>query len=290
MDIVTMTTRGAGAGPVALTVGSAVPLALPLAFDPEDDVPVPFMLTRLARREVAPDRVPVLRIVPSGSSTDRRAADGIEEDGNAKGEEVRHDTRPAQARALRRSGMPLATIAAAIGVNADRVAQWVAEVDPVRRRSPRAGSPRVAADSLTARHRTLAAELRAAADPLQLGVVAGLAAAVTEVDGDLVSLVGDLEPVARLLDLLRAEIAIDADRLRVAIRVAPAEALDRARAEVAARLGVTTERIVAGRAQHPEQVEREIRIDVRSQAAADRIGALRLIASGELQPRLGSTG
>jgi len=279
-------------------------LTLPLPFDGEDDGPVPFVLTGLARREVTPERVPALRVVGLGPATGAPEVDpappsglGAEEDGADP-----HDTRPAQARALRRSGMPVPTIAAAIGVEATQVEVWVTDVEPVRRRRARstAGTaPRTsvalpaAPDAAWVGAR--ACELRSTMDPLRLGLVAGLARAIAAVEGDLVSIVNDdVEVVARLVDLLREDVPIPTDRLRVALRVSAPVAIDRVRADVARLLGVDSARVVAGRAPTTGGVvpgagaRIEIRVDVRSRPLSEHVLALRavpLLSEGEVRER-----
>lgn len=94
-----------------------------------EDGPVPFALTARARRAVAPDSLPSLRVLPDASdrSRERSLHDAIPVDLDDP-----HDTRPSRARALRRAGVALDDIAAELGVDDLVVRAWVDEVEPVR--------------------------------------------------------------------------------------------------------------------------------------------------------------
>jgi hypothetical protein len=255
------------------------PLLLPLAFDDEGDERVPFTLTAAAHRAVGDERAPRLTVV-----VDRSAAVDAPDAPDAS------DTRRAQARALLRSGMPVTTIAAALGVPDALVASWTGDVELRRRqrrgpaqrgvaRRPGAGgsAEHGAGGSGAGSLMTVAPALPAVldhTDPVQRGVLAGLVLALLEVDEDGLSLRHDrVEPVALLLDALRAALPLPDERVRVAVKVAADLAVDRTRAMVAERLGVAADRIVAGRwASAPSTDAFQVRLDVVDAAAARLVG------------------
>jgi hypothetical protein len=198
-------------------------LPLDLPFDDEGDRPVP-------------GDVPALRLVGAGDGTP-----------DASGEPDPDDLRPAQARALRRSGMRTVTIAAAMGIDLATVEAWTADVAPGRGRRGRPTAVRPAGVRTDAA-RTAAARRRFAGQEAALG--AGLAVAIARVDDDggAVTLTDDRpDVVAAALDALRSEVAPGEASVRVAARCGPALAGDRVRSDLAARLGVPADRIVVGR-------------------------------------------
>lgn len=229
-------------------VHGAVPIALP--FDDEGDAPVPFTLTAAAHRALDPADVPGLRVVP-----DRPAASPAP----PTSEEV-DDLRPAQARALRRSGMRAVTIAAAMGVDVDLVTTWTADlaavprerVVPLRTPDPRPAQP-------------------VAAGPIRLGsgrsaAGIGLAVALARIDADgrAVTLIDDRPAVlAAALRAVRSGLAPAPGTVRVAARVGPDDAIDRWRADLARVLEVPADRVVVGRrhgAASADRVEITVRI------------------------------
>jgi hypothetical protein len=84
-----------------------------LPFDGVADAPIPYSLTARARRTVAPDDLPALRVIsdPPAPTTpaDAGAAQQLDDE--------RSDTRPARARALARAGTPLPAIAQQLDVD-----------------------------------------------------------------------------------------------------------------------------------------------------------------------------
>ncbi len=215
----------------------AVPIALP--FDDEGDAPVAFHLTAAAHRALGPDAVPALRVV-RGADADPSPSDP-------------DDLRPAQARALRRSGMRPATIAAAMGVDPATVEGWTADVVTGRRRSGEGRPARAAGAARTAGGRADTARTTAARRRLagqEAAVAAGLAVALARIDDDggAVTLTdGRPDLVAAAFGAVRAEVAVGEDAVRVAARGGPALAGDRVRADLAVLLGLRPDRIVVGR-------------------------------------------
>lgn len=246
---------------------------LPLPFDDETDRAVPFVLTAAAHREVL-GRTPALTAV-SAADTPRR-----DPSGRAPGDDGAEDTRRLQARALRRSGMPDATIAAALDVDVDVVAAWTDGLDdelarrrrrrqPTRSRPATSGMP-VAPTALPAEEATGVEADPAAGRDDPAALLPGLAVALAEADADGVTIAHDrLGPVAVLVDALRAEGVLAAGRVRVAVQVGTDEPLDRARATVAQRLGVDPATVTAGRSADGSRSGLRLRVDVRDAAAAE---------------------
>lgn len=228
-----------------ITAHAAVPVALP--FDDEGDAPVPFALTAAAHRAIDPGDVPALRVV-------RDRADVPDAPPMA---DAPDDLRPAQARALRRSGMRVATIAAAMGVDAALVTAWTADLAPVRAIADAAKPQRApggrGGDARTVRGREAAA-------------AAGLAVAIARVDADgaAVTLTDDRPLVlAAALAAIRGEVSVASGAIRVAVRAGAAVAADQLRAGLVRELGITDARIVVGRwhgAPDPTAVEIRVRI------------------------------
>jgi hypothetical protein len=231
----------------------------PLPFDDEADDPIPFALTARARRTVAPDHLPPLEVVPdrpAPATPTRRTGDG-EDDGHL---DDPTDTRPARARALRRAGIPVARIAAQLGVDDLAVRAWTGDVaaDPDAEAGADGGTaiPRACVPVLAREldEDRVAFELaRAAARDHALGRLAddptfaagvGLVAALAEVDTHAVTLVSPHpEVVGRLLGWLVTHAALDPARVRVVLRLGPDVAGDLARHRWAAGLGVPVDRI-----------------------------------------------
>jgi hypothetical protein len=144
-------TTARGSGPGSPPDQPTLPLDLPV------DVPIPFALTARARREVAPDALPDLAVVPrepgpaphpapsrpvdgrvggrADRRTDRRVDGRVDGLGDRPGDGALDDvadTRPARARALRRAGLRPAAIADQLDVDELAVLAWVGErVAPV---------------------------------------------------------------------------------------------------------------------------------------------------------------
>jgi hypothetical protein len=129
-----------------------------LPFDDEAERPVPYALTARARREVAPEAVPELEVVPpvpdeharsgptpptsgrgrsTGASTSPRSRSAASrggavpsghpaQDDGALDEPA--DTRPSRARALRRAGVRVPQIARQLGVEELTVRAWVGDL------------------------------------------------------------------------------------------------------------------------------------------------------------------
>jgi hypothetical protein len=214
-----------------------VALPLPLPFDDELDAPVRFSLTPRARREVAPEQVPALRLVPPDGERGRAEVSAPQDP---------TDVRPAQARALRRSGMPVPTIAAAIGADLRLVVGWTKDTEPVRRTARRVPRGHQAAAPAKAPARAREVPTR----PLGAREARGMAVALAEFDTDLAG-VGFTharpEVLGAVLEEIRRQVPVADWRVRVAIRVAAELGVDRCRGAVAAALGVDAGRIVAGR-------------------------------------------
>jgi hypothetical protein len=233
----------------------------PLPFDDEAEEPIPFALTARARRTVAPNDLPALRVVPPPTGA------AITDDPDPAPADDPSDTRPARARALRRSGVATAAIADQLGVDELLVRAWTGNV-PVARpsrasRVPGGGAPQVAlhaggkdahdeaartafelarAAARTTARRRLAVEPRLAAG---LGVLAGIAEItptavdVTTTDPRLAGAV-----VRWLTEVLGADVA----EVRLVLRVGPRAAADLARHRWGRAVGIAPERVRTTRA------------------------------------------
>lgn len=268
-----------GPGPAA--VPAPAPLGVrarqvALPFDDEADRPVGYALTPSAQRLLAPERPPLLRIVPSDPPSG--ATDQADEEP--------HDIRPARARAMRRAGHEIEVIALRLAADPARVAGWVADVRAPRpRRSARRGAaptgtsgelgtsgaptadlpsdPSSAIDTGMRRRaaREVAHRLTIdAAFARDLGMLAagarrdGATIAVTLQQGGL---------AAVLVERLRRDAALEPAGVRVVLRVGPARSADRARHEWSERLGLPLERVAAVRwplAADPEAVEATLHV------------------------------
>ena len=244
------------------------------------DEPIPFGLTVRARREIAPDELPDLRLVDG-------ANDGaVDRPG---------DPRPAQARALRRSGLSIPTIADRLDVEELVVRAWTADTK-VRARGGEATTRRVrarpapapagavgpapvpapvvpqgtvAADerpAVQARARTEAhreALVRLRSDPGFAGTV-GLLAGTALVEPAALSWATNRPPIAaRLLEQLRSECDLAPQQVRVVLRIGPGVAGDLVRHDWSRMLELPLERIVHTRwatADSPDALEAMCRI------------------------------
>lgn len=235
---------------------NAIPEPLPLPFDDGADESVPFVLTAAAHREVLGGAVPPLVAVD----------DVPEEDDGG--------TRRMQARALLRSGMPVSTVAAALGVEVDVVEEWTADlVDELARRRRRAARrPRPASPTGSSVQRPAPLDRPAGVSSDRL--LPGLAYALAEVGEDVVSFVHDrIEPIGLLLDAVREVTDLPEQRVRVAVRLSPDLPADRTRVEVAQRLDVDAATIIVGRSGAGTTGSIELRVDVRDAAAAQRVAS-----------------
>jgi hypothetical protein len=228
--------------PSDLSVGAQVPLP----FDDEAERPIAFALTARARRTVAPDALPPLRVVPPAEVPDDDPS----------------DTRPARARALRRAGVDLAAIAAQLGVDELLVRAWAGSVVAPRHPSRAASGPSLApipasvpadGEAATQARAVRDAARATAARRLEtephlaagLGVLAGVAelgpTAITVTTGDP-RVAGS---VARwLVDVLGA----DRTTVRLVLRVGPRAAADLARHRWGRAVGLDPDRVRTTRA------------------------------------------
>jgi hypothetical protein len=242
-----------------LPVGAQVPLP----FDDEAEQPIAFSLTARARRTVAPDALPPLRVVTP--------AEVVEDDPS--------DTRPARARALRRAGVSAVDIAGQLGVDELLVRAWVGGVPTPRRPSRAAsggGAPVAApvavpdpAGPLRAAARETAAR-RLAEDP-QLAAGLGVLAGVAELDGDAVTVTtGDPRVAGRVVRWLVDVLGADPTAVRLVLRLGPRAAGDLARHRWGRAVGVDPARVrttTAGGAGGDGDVEGVLRIVDASLAA-----------------------
>jgi len=236
--------------------------ALPLPFDDEGEQPVPFVLTAAAQRDVLGRVPPPLVAVPpvaASSVVEAPVAELI-----APGAT---DTRRVQARALLRSGMPVLTIAAALGVDVEAAETWtedlVDELARRRRRPSGRGRPAPIGSGVGVE------QVRPPRPSEQQGLLAGLVFALADIHDHGVTIRHDrLEPVGVLFDALREAVPRAVDRTRVALRVGPGLPGDRVRSDVAARLGIDAECIRVGRCTDGVGATLDIRVDVRDGAAA----------------------
>ena len=262
-----------GSGPRG-AVAQAVPLPLPLPFDDGADDAVPFILTAAAHREVLGREVPLLVVVARDMAGPvPRVAPEVET--GATDTEQASDTRRVQARALLRSGMPVATIAAALDVAEGDVERWTHDLgDELARRRRRVAGRHRAASAVVVQTRPQQLAMRSIGDQARL--LPGLAYAIAEVDDSGVALVhDDVEAVAVLLDALRARVDLPGGRIRVAVRIALDIPADRTRTSLAERLGVDAPSIIMGRAGADAPRALELRVDVRDATAAHLVRAWR---------------
>lgn len=251
------------------------PLPLPLPFDDGTDDAVPFVLTAAAHREVLGRPVPPLVAVgpaAQGHAPEVQHDAEVEPEVEPEVEDEAGDTRRMQARALLRSGMPVPTIAAALGVPEARVERWTVDlVDELarrRRRSAAAHRQDTVPLARPAPHRSVQPSVAPSAEG-RARLIPGLALACAEVDPDGVALVrGGLEEFALLLGAIREVHVLDASRIRVAARIAVDVAADRALRTIAEELAVDPATIVVGRARPDAAQDVELRIDVRDARAA----------------------
>lgn len=247
----------------------------PLPFDDESEAPIPFALTARARRTVAPHDLPQLRVVApprtDAVSTATGVVPGTGDEDAAGGDPS--DTRPARARALRRSGVDTVAIADQLGVDELLVRAWTGKVPVARatrgappgRATPGAagGAPQTALhaggrDAADEAARTAFELARAAArevarqrlrdDPklaAGLGVLAGIAE-ITPAAVDVTT--GDPRLAAAVVRWLTDVLGADPGEVRLVLRVGPRAAADLARHRWGRAVGIAPDRIRTTRA------------------------------------------
>jgi hypothetical protein len=219
----------------------------PLPFDDDAEEPIGFALTARARRTVAPEAVPSLRVVGTAATASPIAPGDVDTEPL---EEDRSDTRPARARALRRAGTDTRAIARQLGVDELLVRAWIDGVGGSVRRARSAGrsglgaaSPgtndlsdandlpeadddqRAAFELARADARRQAGD-RLALDP-RLAAGLGVLAGTVEVDATAVTLsTGDPRVAGAVCRWLRDVLGLDPALLRVVLRVGPSAAGD----------------------------------------------------------------
>ena len=248
-------------------------------WDPKDE-PVPFALTVRARRAVAPEQLPDLRLLdgPDDGALDRAG-----------------DPRPAQARALRRSGLTTEAVAARLGVDELVARAWVtdtraatgplrgpfpdsrgvtAPTQDVRDGQARPVGPGDGKDRVSRQERGLGRGLaraeahRDALDRLEkdprFAATVGFLAGMVEVEPTGLSCVTSRQRTAsRLLGRLREEFDLPPHLVRAVLRIAPGVAGDLARHAWSRALDLPLERMVHTRwrgAGSPDAVEVMLRI------------------------------
>lgn len=252
--------RPSGAPPVIdLPAGAQVPLP----FDDEAEHPIPFALTARARRTVAPHDLPTLRVVAAPPGTD---AAGVDAPATPDDTADPSDTRPARARALRRSGVPTASIAEQLGVDELLVRAWTGNVPlarPSRGRATASGAPQAALhaggrDAREEAARTAFELARAAArddarqrllDDPRLAAGLGVLAGVAEISPTAVDVTTtDPRLAGAVVRWLTEVLGADPGEVRLVLRVGPRAAADLARHRWGRAVGIAPDRIRTTRA------------------------------------------
>jgi hypothetical protein len=254
------THHGPDAPPIDIPAGAQVPLP----FDDEAERPIPFALTARARRTVAPHDLPTLRVLTAPS----RVADpppAVEEARAPTVDDDPSDTRPARARALRRSGRDTASIADELGVDELLVRAWTGNV-PVARasrrpaatahhpevlhrggRDAREEAARTAFELARAAAREVARD-RLAREPAVaagLGVLAGIA----EVTPNAIDITtSDPRLAGAAVRWLTEVLGAERSEVRLVLRVGPRAAGDLARHRWGRAVGMPPDRIRTTRA------------------------------------------
>ena len=207
--------------------------------DPAGDVdePITYQLTAAARREVAPDTLPALAVVPPP----------VESDPDLDPDDAT-DTRPARARALHRGGVSTWDVARRLGVDDLVVRAWVGGVDvAVPADQAATDGDAVTSYALARADAARHGRHRLAEDPAFAAGV-GLAAGVLHADPHAVTLRASSPQLgARLMAFLTHEAQVDPTAVRVVLRLGRRAAGDLARHRWASALGVDASRIVAVR-------------------------------------------
>ncbi|MDP8927139.1 MAG: hypothetical protein M3O70_00790 [Actinomycetota bacterium] len=211
------------------------------------DTPIAYGLTARARRLVASATLPDLTVLP-GTGEDRSEAN-------------RFDTRPARARALRRSGRNLREIADELEVGEEVAAAWTRDIrrGPLRSRSRRSTSPlRHMGDAVAAALEPRTAQ--ADGDLAAAGLVLGLA----EVTPHAITIQTADPAVARtVVNWLQGRMGVPAPRLRMLLAVGPAVARDLAAHRWAEMVGIPLENVLAApwpQASEPTAVRGTLRV------------------------------
>jgi hypothetical protein len=257
-------------------------LPFDVPFDDEADRPIGYSLTARARRKVAPEALPTLRVLAGATPATQARRQGPSSgsppavaDGAL---DQPDDARPSRARALRRSGVGVAAIARQLGTDELVVRAWVGDVavHPTATRRDRAAAAdghehaRRAEDRR--RHDRLeAVRLAAGADARDrlhhdpaFAAGLGLLVALATIDEHAVTLVTTARDVAASIQAwLLAHAGIVATDVRIVLRLGPDVAGDLARRRWSDALGVPPERIVHTRwrgAPTPDAEEALIRV------------------------------
>jgi hypothetical protein len=240
---------------------------VPLPFDDEAERPIAFSLTARARRTVAPEALPTLRVVrpvvrgpgPDGTSGDRSAV-RVPRRVDDPADDDPSDTRPARARALRRAGVDPAAIATQLGVDELLVRAWtggvVAPRHAARTRDGVVPGPLPAVDegaepAAVRATRDAAREdatRRLAAEP---GLAAGLGvlAGVAELGPRAITVTtADPRVAGRIVRWLVDVLDVDPAAVRLVLRVGPRAAADLARHRWGRAVGLDPERVRTTRA------------------------------------------
>lgn len=222
---------------------SQPPLPLDRVGDPLDpDEPVPFRLTPRARREVATDPEPELRVVKEEDPFDP------------------HDPRRARARALRRSGRSIEQTAAELHLDPTIVHAWTTDLGTPRRRGrhrrPVAPVSGDAPDERRSDFDLLAAAAQAdAAERLgSAQFVRGLALVVASAEISLHgALVGaqDRDTARRIVAWLLEHAGVERSRIRAIVRVGGTGA-DLQAHRWAEQLGLSREQVAISTAGAPD--------------------------------------
>lgn len=248
----------------------------------DHDRPIGFALTARARRAVAPDTLPALRVVPDEYDTTPRP------DGGSL--EAPDDTRPARARALRRAGVPVSAITSQLGADPLAVTAWIGEVSPsapwqapsrsveaevvLREQDADDTGPASSAAAPTRDDDELAVQLARAAAAERarerldhqpaFAVAAGLLAATATTDRYAVTITtSDPRQALRMMATLREEDPDSAALARVVLRLGPSVAADLTRHRVATQLDLAAAQVAWTRWKHapqPDAVQLLVRI------------------------------
>jgi hypothetical protein len=244
---------------------------VPLPFDDEAERPIAFSLTARARRTVAPQALPTLRVVrpvgptpgPDATSRDRSAA-SLAPPSSEPADDDPSDTRPARARALRRAGVDLAAIAAQLGVDELLVRAWtggvVAPRHPARAAGVRGPGPLPAADEggddpasfRAARDAARQDAMRRLAAEPDLAAGLGVLAGVAELGPRAITVTtADPRVAGRTVRWLVEVLDVDPTTVRLVLRVGARAAADLARHRWGRAVGIDPERVRTTRAGAP---------------------------------------
>ncbi|MFN2556711.1 MAG: hypothetical protein ABR592_07530 [Nitriliruptorales bacterium] len=209
------------------------------------DAPIAYGLTARARRVVAPATLPDLTLVP-GSDTD--APDPF-------------DTRPARARALRRSGRDLRQIASELEVDEGLAATWTLGVSGpslrLDRRRPHSRPPEVRGDvSMPLERRAAVVCDDVAAASLVVGLARVTAHAVTLTTADP-------KVAGSVVAWLRARMGIAGARMRLTLATGHAVARDVVAHRWAETVGIPRQQVLASvwpDAPEPDAVRATLRV------------------------------